>query len=96
MGVANVTSTNPPQAYTRLADNDLREGKAVMNAYSALTNLLRSTNGEVAAVQVRKPVLLPRTAADDLPPYRGQPWIIDGRGYRKVDPGMTLVPVSRL
>ena len=67
-----------------------------MNAYSALTNLLRSTNGEVAAVQVQQPVLLPRMAADELPPYREQPWIIDGRGYRKIDPTMTLVPVSRL
>jgi hypothetical protein len=65
-----------------------------MNTYSALTNLLRVTNG--AAVQVRKPVLLPRTAADELPPYREQPWIIDGRGYRKIDPSMTLVPAGRL
>ena len=67
-----------------------------MNAYSVLANLLRSTNEGVVATQVRQPVLLPRTAADELPPYRGQPWVIDGRGYRKVDPSMTLVPVSRL
>ena len=67
-----------------------------MNAYSLLTNLLRSTDGEGAAVQLRKPVLLPRTAADELPPYREQPWIIDRSGYRKIDPSMTLVPVSRL
>ena len=67
-----------------------------MNAYSVLANLLRSTNEGVVAIQVRQPVLLPRTAADELPPYRDQPWVIDGHGYRKVDPSMTLVPVSRL
>ena len=67
-----------------------------MNAYSRLANLLYPTNEGEAAVQVRQPVLLPRTAADELPPYREQPWIIDGRGYRKIDPSMTLVPVSRL
>jgi hypothetical protein len=85
---------SPDRPTPSLAGNDLREGKAVMNTYSALTNLLRVTNG--AAVQVRKPVLLPRTAADELPPYREQPWIIDGRGYRKIDPSMTLVPAGRL
>jgi DNA invertase Pin-like site-specific DNA recombinase len=38
-----------------------------------------------------------RTAADELPPYRDQPWIIDKRGYRKQsDPNLTLVPVGRL
>jgi hypothetical protein len=53
-------------------------------------------NEEEPAVRVRKLVLLPRTAADELPPYREQPWIIDSRGYRKIDPSMTLVPASRL
>lgn len=67
-----------------------------MNTYSVLGNLLRSTNEGVAATLVRRPILLPRTAADELPPYREQPWVIDGRGYRKVDPSMTLVPLSRL
>jgi hypothetical protein len=67
-----------------------------MNAYSVLANLLRSTSEEVVAIQVRHPLLLPRTAADELPPYRQQPWDIDRRGYRKVDPHMTFVPVSRL
>ena len=67
-----------------------------MNAYSVLANLFCSTNEEVAAVQVRQPVLLPRTAADELPPYREQPWIVDGRRYRKIDPSMTLVPLGRL
>jgi hypothetical protein len=67
-----------------------------MNTYSVLANLLRSTNEEVAATQLRQPILLPRTAADELPPYREQPWVIDGRGYRKIDPSMTLVPASRL
>jgi hypothetical protein len=83
------------QAYTGLQGN-ARRREAVMNGYSVLTNLLRSSKTQVAAVQDRPPVLLPRTAADELPPYREQPWIIDGRGYRKIDPSMTLVPVSRL
>ena len=67
-----------------------------MNAYSLMTKLLRPTNEGSAAFEVRQPILLPRTAADDLPPYREQPWIIDRSGCRKVDPSMTLVPVSRL
>ena len=66
-----------------------------MNAYSVLANVLRFTSDGVA-IQSRQPVLLPRTAADELPPYREQPWIIDGCGYRKIDPRMTFVPVSRL
>jgi hypothetical protein len=67
-----------------------------MNAYSLMTKLLRPTNEGSAAFEVRQPILLPRTAADELPPHREQPWIIDGRGYRKIDPSMTLVPASRL
>ena len=94
--MAKVTSTRPTQAYTRLAGNDLREGKVCMNTISLLSNLLHPTNEGAAAVQVRQPLLLPRTAADELPPYREQPWMIDRRGYRKIDPSMTLVPMSRL
>ena len=67
-----------------------------MNAYSMMTKLLRPTNVGSAAFEVRQPILMPRTAADELPPYREQPWIIDKGGYRKSDPSMTLVPVSRL
>ena len=67
-----------------------------MNAYSLMTKLLRPTNEGRAAFEVPQPVLLPRPAADELPPYRQQPWIIDRRGYRKIDPNLTLVPVSRL
>jgi hypothetical protein len=57
-----------------------------MNTYFLLANLLDPTNEGKAATHVWQPVLLPRTAADELPPYRDQPWIIDGRGYRKIDP----------
>ena len=67
-----------------------------MNAYSVITKLLRPTKESSAAFEVRQPVLLPRTPTDELPPYRDQPWIIDRGGYRKIDPSMTLVPVSRL
>jgi hypothetical protein len=67
-----------------------------MNAYSVMTKLLCPANEGSAAFEVRQPILLPRTAADELPPYREQPWIIDRRGYRNIDPSMTLVPVSRL
>ena len=93
--MANATSTLATQAYTGLQGNALRR-EAVMNAYSVLIHLLRSPNAQVAAVQDRRPVLLPRTAADELPPYREQPWDIDRGGDRKIDPCMTFVPLSRL
>jgi len=65
-----------------------------MKAYSLLASvsLVRPFPTKEDAPQF----LLPRMAADELPPYREQPWIIDKRGYRKIDPSMTLVPVSRL
>ncbi len=66
-----------------------------MNAYLLLANLLGPRNDGEEAVQVGQPVLRPRTAADEAPPYRDQPWIIDKRGYRKIDPSLTLVPMSR-
>ena len=72
-----------------------------MNAHSVLAYLLHPGSNEAqVAAGVRKVEeamrLVPRTAADELPPYRGQPWIIDKHGYRKVDPSLTLVPLSRL
>ena len=72
-----------------------------MNAYSVLAYLLHAGSNEAQAVagvrQVEEAMrLAPRTAADELPPYRDQPWIIDRRGYRKIDPSMTLVPATRL
>jgi hypothetical protein len=71
-----------------------------MNAHSVLAYLLHPGSNEAqiaAGVEVREEMrLVPRTAADELPPYRGQPWIIDKHGYRKVDPSLTLVPASRL
>jgi len=67
-----------------------------MNPYSVITRLFRSKDDGQSAIQVRQPILVPRTQADELPPYRDQPWIIDKGGYRKVDPAMTFVPVSRL
>jgi hypothetical protein len=67
-----------------------------VNVYSLMTKLLRPTNEGSAAFEVQQSILLPRTAADELPPYREQPWIIDRGGYRKIDRSMTLVPVSRL
>ena len=66
-----------------------------MRALSTLSGLLRLGKSLTTSDGLQK-VLLPRTAADELPPYRGQPWIIDRRGYRKVDPSMTLVPAGRL
>jgi len=67
-----------------------------MNVYSLMTKMLFATNDDSADLEIRQPILQPRTAADELPPYREQPWIIDRRGYRKIDPSMTLVPASRL
>jgi hypothetical protein len=68
-----------------------------MLGYAILLDLLRPRANTVPIVsELQQQVLLPRTAADELPPHRDQPWIIDKRGYRKVDPSMTLVPVGRL
>ena len=64
-----------------------------MNGCSVLASLLRPRTNEGQTAS-EHPVLLPRTAADELPPYREQPWIIDRQGYRKVEP-MTLVPADR-
>jgi len=64
-----------------------------MLAYSVLSDLLRTRPKTCPTVsELRQQVLLPRTAADELPPYRDQPWIIDGRGYRKIDANLTFVP----
>jgi len=67
-----------------------------MTALTLLANLLKPSGQAEAGTQARTLVLLPRTAADELPPYRDQPWVIDTSGHRKIDPSMTLVPVSRL
>ena len=68
-----------------------------MNGLSKLSGLLRPhPSRRLATPDGPQKVLLPRTAADELPPHRGQPWIIDRRGYRKVDSSMTLVPAGRL
>ena len=72
-----------------------------MNAHSVFAYLLPPGSNEVQGAAGGRQVeetarLVPRTAADELPPYRDQPWIIDKRGYRKIDPSMTLVPVCRL
>lgn len=68
-----------------------------MNGYSTLLALLRpqAVARSAEAAQADRP-LLPRTAADELPPYREQPWIIDRRGYRKRDEALTVVPKSRV
>ena len=39
--------------------------------------------------------LAPRTAADELPPYRGQPVTLDGWRRRERNANLTLVPWSR-
>jgi len=68
-----------------------------MLGYSVLSDLIRPRPTTCRTVSVpQQHILLPRTTADELPPYRDQPWIIDKCGYRKIDPSMTLVPASRL
>jgi hypothetical protein len=66
-----------------------------MSGCSLLSDLLRPLSKNARAVSQLQ-VLLPRTAADELPPYREQPWVIDRRGYRKLDRSLTFVPVNRL
>jgi hypothetical protein len=93
--VGKVTSTKATQAYQHTQRFSWK--MKPMLGYSVLSDLIRPrpTNSRTVSV-LQQQVLLPRTAADELPPYRDQPWIIDKRGYRKIDPSMTLVPVSRL
>jgi hypothetical protein len=68
-----------------------------MSGCSLLSDLLRPLSKNARAVsELQRQVLLPRTAADELPPYREQPWIIDRRGYRKLGSSLTFVPVNRL
>ena len=71
-----------------------------MNAHSLLAYLLPpgSNEAQVAAGvrQVEEAMrLVPRTAADELPPYRGQPMTFDGWRRRERDTNLTLVPWSR-
>ena len=92
--MGKLTSVQLSKDYT--VPTQERRWEGLMTPYSVMTKLFRSATQVSAAFENRQPILLPRTAADELPPYRGQPWVIDRRGYRKVDPSMTFVPVSRL
>jgi hypothetical protein len=71
-----------------------------MNAYSALADLLRPrlNKGQTAAehLESQEPIrLLPRMAADELPPHREQLTILDGCRRRVLDPIWTIVPKGR-
>jgi hypothetical protein len=71
-----------------------------MSAHSVLVHLLhpRSNEAHVAAGarEAEEAMrLVPRTAADELPPYRGQPMALDGWRRRERDTNLTLVPWSR-
>ena len=71
-----------------------------MNAHSVFAYLLHSGSNEAqVAAGVREAEkairLVPRTAADELPPYRGQPMTLDGWRRRERDTNLTLVPWSR-
>ena len=71
-----------------------------MNAHSVLAYLLPpGLNGAQVAAGVREVEkairLVPRTAADELPPYRGQPMALDGWRRRERNTNLTLVPWSR-
>jgi hypothetical protein len=56
-----------------------------MNAYSGLAELFRSHTAIL--FKEKQPLrLLPRTAADELPPYREQLTVIDGGRRRALDP----------
>jgi hypothetical protein len=71
-----------------------------MNAYSVLAYLLHPGSNEArVAAGVREVEeamrLVPRTAADELPPHRGQPVSLDGWRRHEPNPNLTLVPWSR-
>ena len=69
-----------------------------MNRYSMLLALLRPQTVARAAetAQPDPSPLPPRTAADELPPYRVRPWLSDGLGYGKHNETLTLVPKSKV
>ena len=71
-----------------------------MSARSVLAHLLHpGINQAPVAAGVRQVeevvCLAPRTAADELPPYRGQPVTLDGWRQRERNTNLTLVPWSR-
>ncbi len=71
-----------------------------MNAHSVLAYFLHpGSNGADFAASVRRIEeavrLVPRTAADELPPYRGQPVTLDGWQRRERTTNLALVPWSR-
>ena len=71
-----------------------------MNAHSVLAYLLHPGSNEAQVAAGVRHVeeamrLVPRTAADELPPYRGQPVTLDGRRRREHNTNLTLVPWSR-
>ena len=71
-----------------------------MNAHSVVAYLPHPGSNEAQiAAGVHKAEeamrLLPRTAADELPPYRGQPMTLDGWRRRERDTDLTPVPWSR-
>ena len=71
-----------------------------MNAHSVLAHLLHPGSNEAhVAADVRQVEeamrLVPRTAADELPPYRGQPVTLGGWRQRERNTNLTLVPWSR-
>ena len=75
-------------------------GKEVpMNTRSTLADVLRlrsndrATTGSTDAPQ--PPHLLPRTAADELPPYRDELADLDRRRRREHDPAWTLAPTRQ-
>jgi hypothetical protein len=71
-----------------------------MSARTVLAYLLHPGSNEApVAAGVREIEeamrLIPRTAADELPPYRGQPLTLDGWRQRERNTDLTLVPWSR-
>jgi hypothetical protein len=70
-----------------------------MNAHSVLAHLLHPNLNEArvtASVRGNEAIrLAPRTAADELPPYRGQPVTLDGWRRRERNTNLTLVPWNR-
>jgi hypothetical protein len=63
-----------------------------MNGHFVLVDFFHSLNPTGLVEPKRSRLLLPRTAADELPPYREQPSIVDGRRRRKLDPAWSVPP----
>src|SRR5262249_42863455 len=77
-----------------VARSDTVEQEAQMNGHFVLADLFRSSNPTGLLEPKRPLLLLPRTAADELPVYPEQLSMVEGRPRRKLDPAWSVFPAQ--